>query len=290
MDFKVFDDNLYLLEQLFGKEEVLKKLERLKFIFKNTEESWLKNLDYFANSKVKYILICEAPPYSEIEIPTFFYNQTNRKFNPSIWNTFSNDEKPKIESQYYKKLAEKGFIMIDSIPYSMNFERQRRKKAYKILLKNSLEWILNKLENRKISLSEDLKIVFGFKINGEIFIEVTNGILQLNNGRILNLDKNNIAYDGSGIPNTNALISKFFDKKSIYRYYNYEEENPFINEGDFQLNFSNPKSLFWYYEKHFDEIEDKNKDYKRYISNLINNKLSEYFPDTFCLWQMYFNK
>ena len=124
----------------------------------------------------------------------------------------------------------------------MNFEKHRKKQAYKSLMKGCLEWILNKLNNKNLKFSEDLKIVFGFKINGEIFIEVTNGILQLNNGRILNFDKNNIAYDGSGIPNTNALISKFFDKKSIYRYYNYEEENPFINEGDFQLNFSNPKS------------------------------------------------
>ncbi|HAP95277.1 hypothetical protein [Epilithonimonas hominis] len=242
VDYKVFDDNLFLLEKIFGKEEVLQKLERLKFIYKNTEESWFKNLEHFQDSEVKYILICEAPPYSESEIPVYFYNEINRKFNTTIWNTFFDSAKPALEKKYYKKLAEKGFLLIDNLPYSMNFEKHRKKQAYKSLMKGCLEWILNKLNNKNLKFSEDLKIVFGFKINGEIFIEVTNGILQLNNGRILNFDKNNIAYDGSGIPNTNALISKFFDKKSIYRYYNYEEENPFINEGDFQLNFSNPKS------------------------------------------------
>ena len=35
---RVFDKNLFILEELFGKEEVSVKLDRLKYIFENTEE------------------------------------------------------------------------------------------------------------------------------------------------------------------------------------------------------------------------------------------------------------
>ncbi|WP_312751932.1 hypothetical protein [Epilithonimonas hominis] len=265
MDFKVFDDNLFLLEKIFGKEEVLQKLERLKFIYKNTEESWFKNLEHFQDSEVKYILICEAPPYSESEIPVYFYNEINRKFNTTIWNTFFDSAKPALENEYYKKLAEKGFLLIDNLPYSMNFEKHRKKQAYKSLMKGCLEWILNKLNNKNLKFSEDLKIVFGFKINGETFIDITNGKLELCKSRFIEFDKNNIAYDGSGSPNKNILKEKFFGKTSIFKFYKGESENPYCKKEDFQLNFSNPKSLFWYYEKHFDELEDENKDYKKYI-------------------------
>ncbi len=37
---RVFDKNLFILEELFGKEEVSVKLDRLKYIFENTEEKW----------------------------------------------------------------------------------------------------------------------------------------------------------------------------------------------------------------------------------------------------------
>ena len=63
---RVFDKNLFILEELFGKEEVSVKLDRLKYIFENTEEKWAENLKLLKNSEIRYLLICEAPPFSEI--------------------------------------------------------------------------------------------------------------------------------------------------------------------------------------------------------------------------------
>lgn len=79
------------------------------------------------------------------------------------------------------------------------------------------------------------------------------------------------------------------DDFQAYRYYNGELENPFCGKDENPLNFLNPKALFWYYEKHFDEAEDKTKDYNTFISNLICNRLSEYHRDEKELWEMYHN-
>ena len=78
---RLFDKNLFILEELFGKEEVSVKLDRLKYIFENTEEKWAENLKLLKNSEIRYLLICEAPPFSEIEPPKYFYNYHNKNFN-----------------------------------------------------------------------------------------------------------------------------------------------------------------------------------------------------------------
>ena len=114
-------------------------------------------------------------------------------------------------------------------------------------------------------------------------------------GRInitLNFNKDNIAYDGSGVPHAKVLRKIFFSESeySIYKYFNGEEENPYKLENDFELSFLNPKSLFWHYEKnHFvGERNGDNEDYKNFIENLIHNKLSDYHRSDYELWQMYF--
>lgn len=290
-DFKVFDDNLHLLEKLFGKKEVLQKLNRLKFIYKNTEESWLRNLEYFENSEIRYILLCEAPPYSETLVPKYFYNDIDQKFNTIIWNTFfHNIKKPTDIELNYKNLAEKGFLLIDTIPFAMQYSTQkhRDKDSYFQLITNSLNWILEKLRNSKIKLSDDLKVAFGFKINAQKFIKATNGAIVLNEKHV-KFDESNIGINKANYPDSKMLSNIYFSKNKNYKYYKGEIDNPYCKKGRFQLDLSNPKSLFWYYEKHFDESYDEHKDYKKYITNLINNKLSEYCPNTYVLWEMYFN-
>lgn len=290
---RVFDENLFMLEELFGKNEVSEKLNRLKYIFNNTEESWGRNLKILNNFKIKYLLICEAPPYSEIEPPKYFYNYHDRNFNKEIWKTFfPNETFPNDKEYYFKKLAEIGFLIIDTLPYSMFFQNKRKNKNYYNLLKNSLEWVFEKLNQEELNLSKNIKIAFGFKVNAEKFIEITKGNLELKNNITLNFDKDNIAYDGSGVPHANALRKIFFNESDylIYKYFNGEDENPYKLENDYELNFINPKSLFWYYEKsHYLSKKNGSKtDYKIFIENLIHNKLSEYYRSDYELWQMYF--
>ena len=98
---RVFDKNLFILEELFGKEEVSVKLDRLKYIFENTEEKWAENLKLLKNSEIRYLLICEAPPFSEIEPPKYFYNYHNKNFNKEIWKTFYPNEIFPNDKEYY---------------------------------------------------------------------------------------------------------------------------------------------------------------------------------------------
>lgn len=291
VDDKVFDNNLFLLEKLFGKEEVLQKLERLKFIYQNTEESWFKNLEYFKNSEVKYILICEAPPYSETKIPVFFYNQTNSNFHKTIWKTFFTENiKDFTQQEIYQKFAEKGFLLIDNIPFSMKyFTRHRKKDAYFQLIKQSLEWTIEKLSIEKIKISKDVKIAFGFKINALQFIKATNGCIMIDD-KIINFDESNICANGSGFPSSNKLKNIFFNDFQNYKYYNGEIENPYCNVDENPLNFQNPKALFWHYENHYYYSQDsQHQDLKSFIKHLIDNKLSEYHRNTDELQEMYYN-
>lgn len=289
---KIFEDNIDVLNNLFGEKEIGQKLERLKFIYKNTEESWYRNLENFKNQDVKFLMICEAPPYSEKHLPIFFYNQINQKLNTIIWKLFfKNDKKPVSELDYYKKLADKGFLLVDNIPFSLNYQSKHRKtKEYKRILEKSLDNVRGKLNHDNIKLAKDVKIAFGFKLNALKFIEVTGGELELKNNRILVFDESHIAATSSGYPNDTKLSAIFFgvnSEFSEYKYYKGEIANPYFKEGH-ELDFLNPKSLFWYYEKQFHTSKTENN-LHRYIENLIRNKLSEYVRDEYKLWEMYFS-
>ena len=154
----------------------------LKYIFENTEEKWAENLKLLKNSEIRYLLICEAPPFSEIEPPKYFYNYHNKNFNKEIWKTFyPNEIFPNDKEYYFSKLVEVGFLIIDTLPFSMFFQNKRKNKNYYNLLKNSFEWFIEKLNQEELKLSKNLKIAFGFKVNAERFIEITKGNLKLKN-------------------------------------------------------------------------------------------------------------
>lgn len=286
----VFENNIYLLEGLLGKKEVSEKLDRFKFIFENTENSWIKNLERFGDQKIKYILICEAPPYSETEMPVFFYNQFDNKFNRTIWKVFFPNQKfPNNSEEYYQKLADCGFLLIDNLPFSANYASKRKNKAYKNLLRNSLDLFFKILNNEKIRIAEGAKFAFGFKVNAEKFIEITNGSIQLQSQQIFILNKKQIAANGSGFPSSENLSKIFLREYQFYKYYNGEEENPYWDKEGSQLDFQNPKSLFWHYERHFFLSGNNNEEeYKIFIENLIRNKLSEYTRSDYYLWELYF--
>lgn len=72
-----------------------------------------------------------------------------------------------------------------------------------------------------------------------------------------------------------------------YNYFNGEKENPYVEVNGFVLNFENPRSLFWYYEEFHFKMDGK-EDFKRFMENLIHDKLSEYLRSDYDLWELYF--
>jgi len=201
-----FNDNLHLLKEIFGEKEVEKKETRLREIFEKTENKWKENTVELGFKKIKYLLICEAPPYSETGDPIYFYNQINSSFHTRIWKAvYPNIKKPSEKEDAFKMLVEKGFLLIDTTPFAMKYDSKHRKKsAYKEIIKNNIPYLINKLENN-FEIDTNLKIAFGFKLNAKQFISVTNGKLKLKDLE-LNFNEHNIATDGSGFTNSNKPI------------------------------------------------------------------------------------
>jgi hypothetical protein len=198
----VFNQNLTRLENVFDKVTIADKKKRLLEIFNNTEESWQKNLKRLTNKKVVNILIAEAAPWSESGIPRYFYNKIESSYHKKIWRAFfPYTSIPLDDEKAFKMLANKSFLLIDTIPFSMNYTG-KRDNAYLEIIYNSLEWWLEKLNSSELQFYPKVNIAFAFKVNGRAVIRATNGQLKLKNGQTIRLSENLIAADGSGYTNS----------------------------------------------------------------------------------------
>lgn len=199
----IFSKNLFLLKELFPNQIDATKEGELRKIFHDTESSWSKNLTRFKVKEIKYLLICEAPP----ESGKYFYNNFERPLFTTVWKTFFDSPKCVNSEDAYKCLANEGFLLIDTLPYSMDYSQNRKirkSEVYKKLIKECLPWWLEKLNNNfNFAPVGNLKIAFGFKLNAETIINETNGKISLKT-KILKgsklkeykIDNNQIVADG----------------------------------------------------------------------------------------------
>lgn len=204
-----FDQNLELLKQVFKPEQVEIKQERLREIYTKTEKDWKKHTIDLGLKKVKYLLICEAPPWSENIDPTYFYSQVQKGFPTKIWNAIYPNRTKSTGIQFYQDLADAGFLLVDNTPYAMKYNTPDRiKSGYSAILEDYLPHLISKIENN-FEIHGDLKIAFGFKKNAHAFMEVTNGELMLH-GKNYSFNHHNIAVDGSGFTNP-KMLREIFD-------------------------------------------------------------------------------
>lgn len=202
----IFNQNLPRLENIFGKTEVAKKTTRLKEIFQSTETSWQKNLDRLADKKVKNILIAEAAPWSDTGVPRFFYNRIESSYHQRIWRAFfPYSPIPSDNDTAFNMLAEKNFMLIDTIPFSMSYSGMRNHPDYFRIIANSTVWWTEKLKSDKITFAEKVNVAFAFKVNGLAVIRATSGQLKLKDGQTIKLTDKIIAADGSGYTNSERL-------------------------------------------------------------------------------------
>jgi hypothetical protein len=206
MNDKIFNQNLPRLENIFGKAEVANRTKRLKEIFQSNETSWQKNLDRLADKKVQNILIAEAAPWSDSGTPRFFYNQIESSYHQRIWRAFfPYTPIPSDNETAFKMLADKNFLLIDTIPFSMSYSGMRNHSDYFGIIANSLGWWTEKLNSEKITFAEKVNVAFAFKVNGLSVIKATGGQLKLKDGQTIKLTEKIIAADGSGYTNSERL-------------------------------------------------------------------------------------
>ncbi len=207
------------LEQSYKKEyEVLKglfkagyvdeRIERLNFIHEYTESIWDEYIKLIPNKIIRYLLIAESPPWSDEKTPQYFLDPTSR--SRLLMNAFKGAFYCKLPNITPKNViscfAEKGLLLIDSIPFSMCYKSVRRRPKYEELVNLSVKsYMLKKLIESNFRFNKDMKIVFGYRVNAINVIKSLNGVLTLNENKFI-LNENMIcANDRSNYPDAGKI-------------------------------------------------------------------------------------
>ncbi len=161
------------------------------------EKKWTENLKWLECVKVKYLLIAEAPPWSTPEDDVnYFYNNFDRtKLCSSCSRCFGVDD---VGDRGLKELAERGFLLVDSLPFAMKYNSDlRREGAYTKLVEGCKSFLLEHINNERIHWDGNVKLAFAFKLNGEAVQKAFSEGIELPNGQCIKLGDELIAADKS---------------------------------------------------------------------------------------------
>ncbi|HYG15042.1 MAG TPA: hypothetical protein VEC12_04750 [Bacteroidia bacterium] len=201
---ELFASNLPLLKKLFGADVIEQQQDLIKSLLEETENCWDKNIDRLRGHKVERILIGEAPCSGDA-VSEYFYKTIFNSYHLKIWKGLYPDTPLPDQPKAYEMLADKGFLLVDSIPFSMKYAGKRDKKDYSILLKNGVNWMVQKLSDKRINYADEVKVAFSYKANGLKVMEALDGKLPLKKGQSVVLSPSQIAADGSGYTNSRLL-------------------------------------------------------------------------------------
>jgi hypothetical protein len=208
-DIENHESAIQALRNLFGKDVVEMKFDRLDEIFVESERCWKENLESFDKTTIRYLLLAEAPPWRETgeEISYFYRNFEQRKakfLRRAVWKCLFG-EKPIDYKDGLLMLAEKGFLLVDALPFAMKYTTIiRRKPAYRELVQASNAFMVSKLSDKSLNWDEDVKLALAFKLFGLAAIDTLRTI-TLPTTQQITLDRTLIAADGSGYTSAGKL-------------------------------------------------------------------------------------
>lgn len=172
--------------------------ERLDEIYRVVESAWERNLNRLKGKSIQYLLIAEAAPWTESGPPSYFYEALKGAWVSRILSTFFGEDRPGTDEEAWSELADRGFLLVDSLPFALRYTtRFRQGNKYLRLLRVSKDHLYAKLNNPELIWSEDLKLALAFKWNGRRVIEAYDGEIQLLSGRKFLLNKDLIVADES---------------------------------------------------------------------------------------------
>jgi len=219
LDGRIGETMRKFLEQSYKKEyEVLKglfkagyvedRIERLNFIHEYTESIWDEYIKLIPNKTIQYLLIAESPPWSDEKTPQYFLDPTSR--SRLLMNAFKGAfdcNLPKYTPEnIINYFAEKGLLLIDSIPFSMCYKSVRRRPKYEELVNLSVKsYMLKKLIESKFRFNKDMKIVFGYRVNAIHVMKSLNGVLDLNGNKFILNEKMICANYKSNYPDAGKI-------------------------------------------------------------------------------------
>jgi len=159
--------------------------------------------------KVKYLLIAEAAPWTESGVVRYFYNTCDGSWVNRIWRTFFDSPKPADVGEALSNFANRGFLLIDSLPFAENFSGRRTRDRYQKLVNSCSSFILEKINNDRIEWADDVRVGLAFKINGMAVIESLPEGIRFPTGQWVRLTGKLICADGSGYTSPTLLRSVF---------------------------------------------------------------------------------
>ncbi len=204
--FERYGPQYELLKDLFPRTNF--SCERLNQIFVCTEALWDKNLHRLKGKEVKYLLIAEAPPWTpeNMEIK-YFYNKNNtvrQNLRGTLWKTFYDLPTPTEPGEIFEAFAEKGFILMDTLPFAVEYKTIRASPRYGDLIQQCSPFLYDKINNSCINWSNKPKVALAFRLNGRAIISAYSGEICLKTHKV-ELNEDIIAAGGANYPTATNL-------------------------------------------------------------------------------------
>ncbi len=200
-----FCKELVTLNSLFERKEIEYKLTRIKEIHEYTEAKWHEYTNLCENFVVRYLLIAEAPPWSSEGTPEYLLDPISRvrTLMRALKKTFPGAQNGS-SAESLKVLATQGFLLLDSIPFAMEYSTKRNSEKYDDLISlTAVSYLQWKIDSLKIKCSPQIRIAFAVKRNA---LSILRAIKYLSiGGRRYPLSTQMIAVNGAGYPDAMKL-------------------------------------------------------------------------------------
>lgn len=172
-----YQSELVALGTLFGRERVAQALPRLREIHEYTEAVWSAYAATLHNRTVRYLLIAEAPPWSPDGRPEYALDAKSR---PRMVMKAVRSAFPRCaglsHGDLLAALAERGFLLLDSIPFAMDYSSnsKRGNPRYDDLIRLTVpRYLHKKIEESGLTWAPDLRIALALKLNGLSILKAT---------------------------------------------------------------------------------------------------------------------
>lgn len=181
-------------------------IPRLREIHDYTEAKWQAYADQIPGGVVRYLLIAEAPPWSDDGAPQFLLDPASRvrSFMGALRRVFPRASLGS-SAETLKVLARHGFLLLDSIPFAMNYSSKRSSPRYDDLIRLTAKTYLQaKIDASPLTWSPDFRVAFAVKRNAYAVISASDGQLSFG-GQLHAVSTEQIAVNGAGYPDARKL-------------------------------------------------------------------------------------
>jgi hypothetical protein len=177
--FEHFQNELDALRTLFGPTTVNPAIRRLKEIYYHTEAKWSEYAALIPEGVVRYVLIGEAPPWSREGRPQFWLDSASDVRLDVLSYVFCQTRR-RSHDDALKMAAERGFLLLDSIPFAMKYSSSKRSsRGYQELVRlTARSYLQAKIDTSPLTWSPSLRVAFSLKLNACAIISACGGKLS----------------------------------------------------------------------------------------------------------------